>query len=361
MAAFTQSALQASTYWTGLSGGAAGFVLVSDGYDGAFSADGISWSAITLPHNGYSSVRYGAGLFIATSGGNKYVATSADGVTWTPRTTEQRFGNKMAFANGRFFADLGDPTFIYTSTDGITWTAISTPVMPNSLKASFSGLVAYFNGRYVSPVAYSTYVLVSTNGTNWSLEDVLPSSGAWNRLACNGASVLIAAQDSTRGCVTTDGVTWGTATLPTDGHSGLVSAGTTYFLLQAYSSTIHESEDGLVWAGGTLPVSANWGFIADSGSCVAAVVQNSTVTAYYQYTSSSLSISGTVRDGDGNFVARTVRVYLRSSGELVGETTSDASTGAFSIDVGASAQHYAICLDDDLSENALIFDGVTPA
>lgn len=71
------------------------------------------------------------------------------------------------------------------------------------------------------------------------------------------------------------------------------------------------------------------------------------------------SISGTVKE-EGTGVSRTVRLYLRSTGELVGETTS-ASDGTFSISA-AQDEHYVVALDDTSDStdyNAQIYDRVT--
>ena len=70
-------------------------------------------------------------------------------------------------------------------------------------------------------------------------------------------------------------------------------------------------------------------------------------------------ISGTVKE-EGTGVSRTVRVYLRSTGELVGETTS-ASDGTFSIPA-IEDEHYVVALDDTSDStdyNAQIYDRVT--
>lgn len=40
------------------------------------------------------------------------------------------------------------------------------------------------------------------------------------------------------------------------------------------------------------------------------------------------TVSGTVKDKDGDFAARIVRAYRRSDGLVAGETTSHATTGA---------------------------------
>lgn len=57
-------------------------------------------------------------------------------------------------------------------------------------------------------------------------------------------------------------------------------------------------------------------------------------------------VGGTVRDDAGDPAARTVRVYRRTDGRLLGETTSDAVTGAYSVDV-ADVEVQCVILDDD--------------
>lgn len=73
-----------------------------------------------------------------------------------------------------------------------------------------------------------------------------------------------------------------------------------------------------------------------------------------------MQLSGTVKDSSGNFAARTVRAYKRSTGALSDSDTSSASDGAFTLDAADDTAHYVICFDDDLNENALIFDNLIP-
>lgn len=58
------------------------------------------------------------------------------------------------------------------------------------------------------------------------------------------------------------------------------------------------------------------------------------------------TFSGTVLDASNNPVARTVRVVRRSDGYELGETTSSAVTGAWSITLPATSEVQIICLDD---------------
>lgn len=79
------------------------------------------------------------------------------------------------------------------------------------------------------------------------------------------------------------------------------------------------------------------------------------------FSSQMVQIAGTVKNAEDQFAARTVRAYRRSDGALAGGTTSNGTTGAFSISALDSTAHYAVCLDNGTpDENALIFDNITP-
>lgn len=61
------------------------------------------------------------------------------------------------------------------------------------------------------------------------------------------------------------------------------------------------------------------------------------------------AISGTVTDSNGTGIVRTVRAYLRSSGQFISETQSD-SNGDFAMN-GVAAQEHDVVLLDDVSGN----------
>lgn len=75
-----------------------------------------------------------------------------------------------------------------------------------------------------------------------------------------------------------------------------------------------------------------------------------------------LSVSGVIYDDTGTECARTVRLYDRETGELIGETTSDAGDGTYSIASPDIAEVQRIALDDSAGTlyNDLI-DRVIPA
>lgn len=71
-------------------------------------------------------------------------------------------------------------------------------------------------------------------------------------------------------------------------------------------------------------------------------------------------LSGTVKDLAGSLVSRTVRSHRRSDGTIGGSTVSSASDGSFSLNAYDASSHYVVCFDDDLDENAIILDNITP-
>lgn len=83
-----------------------------------------------------------------------------------------------------------------------------------------------------------------------------------------------------------------------------------------------------------------------------------------------VSVSGTTKDLGGSFASRLVRAYRQDTGAFVGAQLSNATTGAYKIEAantGATVtKHFVVMHDDDAnppttSENALIYDNITPA
>lgn len=57
------------------------------------------------------------------------------------------------------------------------------------------------------------------------------------------------------------------------------------------------------------------------------------------------TLSGTVKDSTGAFASRLVRVYRRDNGQLVGQTLSNGTTGAWSITTLDTSEHFALMHD----------------
>lgn len=73
------------------------------------------------------------------------------------------------------------------------------------------------------------------------------------------------------------------------------------------------------------------------------------------------TISGVITGSDGNPAARAVRLYDRSTGLFLGETTSDATTGAYEIVTAANGESQRVVLADEGVFYNHIIDRVIPA
>jgi len=167
-----QTAAEANSWWS-VTYGNGMFVAVS--YDGTHrvmtSPDGIIWTAQTAAEaNSWWSVTYGNDKFVAvacgvavsgtcntTAGGNR-VMISSDGITWTGHVTPESNGwNSVTYGNGMFVAVANSGTHrVMTSPDGITWTA-QTAAQSNSWTS-----VTYGNDEFVAvSVTGTRQVMVS--------------------------------------------------------------------------------------------------------------------------------------------------------------------------------------------------------
>ncbi len=60
------------------------------------------------------------------------------------------------------------------------------------------------------------------------------------------------------------------------------------------------------------------------------------------------TVSGTIIDANAQPVVRTVRVYRRDTGALLGETVSNITTGAWSLTDAFTGEVNVVMLDDAL-------------
>ncbi len=76
----------------------------------------------------------------------------------------------------------------------------------------------------------------------------------------------------------------------------------------------------------------------------------------------TVHISGTVTEL-GTPVERTVRAYLVSTGELVASTTSNSTTGAYSMETDTADPHFVVAFDNSAGTqyNAKILSNITPS
>ena len=93
--------LPSTAAWTEVEWGNGRFVAIAGGGStaAAYSLDGITWTAATLPAGTWTHVAYGQGVFLAVST-TTAGAVSEDGVTWTSKTTATASGGFASAAFG---------------------------------------------------------------------------------------------------------------------------------------------------------------------------------------------------------------------------------------------------------------------
>ena len=257
---FFQSTLPANQVWTAVTYGNGVFVAVGGSATAAYSADGIHWTASTLPNQSWSSVAYGNGTFVAVGGttGNTG-AYSRDGITWQASTLPNQSWSSVAYGNGTFVAvaqwdQYTNPTAAAAySSDGITWGASTLP------SAQYWTAVTYGNGAFVALSGYGTSTVgaYSADGITWHAS-TLPNQ-SWSSVAYgNGAFVAISTGG---GAISTNGgVTWSAVTLPAPGSYETVVYGNGAFV--AISASVGEAvaaystDNGATWGTVLLPVAS---------------------------------------------------------------------------------------------------------
>ena len=154
---------------------AAKFVAVAANSNAAaYSADGITWTASTLPSSAsWYGVTYGNGKFVAVAYGSNTAAYSSDGITWTASALPSNTTwYSVAYGNGKFVAVAQGGTAAAYSTDGINWTASTLP------SSASLYCVTYGNGKFVAVAYNSTAAAYSADGITWTAS-TLASNVGW--------------------------------------------------------------------------------------------------------------------------------------------------------------------------------------
>lgn len=207
------------------------------------SNDKINWGSSSASIAGgtspfTTSVAYGAGVFVATTGNSagRYIHSSTDGVTWTQRYSvgSTNILNKVRFVNGVFIA-VGANGQIITSTDGLLWTARTSGTTQVLYGVTFG------NGYYVVCGATGT-ILTSTNLTSWTAR-TSGTTAQFNEILYSDAGFIAVANAGTaRISAANDGTAW--ASTATGSSLNLVAAAfdsddtNVYYVLQNGSTSI---------------------------------------------------------------------------------------------------------------------------
>lgn len=292
----------------------ANFVMFNVGTSSVYSADGISWTANTVPSNRWFQAQWGNDRYIATavdiSGGNSYYV-STNGLTWTfvsgafPISDNFRTGT---YGNGIWvFASINSSNVVRSADSGATWQSATIPSSLVALNPSFGN--GYFWATYPDSAVYSTngstWTAISLNSgqftTGWQTNTYgngVWIGGAWNqnriaysfdmtgswsvttsaRPSGNSASLLfgngifVALSGGTSYATSTEGWrNYTNRTLPVSVGvipKGIVFSNGTFVIMNAYSSGnfVLSSTNGTTWTQRTLPTTETWNGIGGLGT-----------------------------------------------------------------------------------------------
>jgi hypothetical protein len=179
------NAIPASTY-TSIAYGTNRFVAIGSGTTAAFSTDGISWTASTLPASTtWSSVTYGNGLFVAVSSTLSITAYSPDGATWYGSDLSIA-ADKVKYGQGVFLALASGSNVAYISADGASWKSKSVSSSSYStlgfgFTSSSVGLFVAFHGQSTgSTISAGTKTkgrAIVTSGVITAISEIESGSG----------------------------------------------------------------------------------------------------------------------------------------------------------------------------------------
>jgi len=245
------------------------FVAISNTTANAYSYDGETWSASTMPNPGAGatwhrlddglvddgSSTYRASYAVAVTDGSNNVAYTETGTSWSSTTLPvgmSAAGAKyVAYAllgpgTGRFVVLSDDDTDIAYSDDGGANWVYEAGVLPGT---GYAHLI-YGKGKFVA-IDNAGNAVYSTNGIDWSAGSGLPSL-TYTDVAYGANKFIAVASNNNQGAYSLDGINWTVFSLPAIASPTAytkVEYGQGVFVATQTStgSTVVKSEDGLYW------------------------------------------------------------------------------------------------------------------
>ncbi len=212
----------------------AGMVIASSNDGFRSTRDGITWAKMSA-FTGGGFVAYGAGRFVALSGGSQ---TSTDGVNWTKHPNPLTNGQhaQFLFGGGHFllYGDLSNGNaFRMVSENGETW---------HDLVSGGTQLrsVSHGNGMFLGTLSGSDYA-TSPDGVTWTPRNT--GGKAIDRVAFGGGVFLACGGG---GCAySADGIAWTNAASPP--QAGALVAGNGAWVVARDTSIYFLAGKSLQW------------------------------------------------------------------------------------------------------------------
>jgi len=161
--------------------------------------DTMKWKSATLPSSAvWQSVTYGDGKFVAVAYNSNKIAYSADGITWTAATLPFYASVSswfVTYGDGKFVAVSYGGTKSAYSVDGITWTETAMPFSENWYS------VAYGDGKFVAVAENIDKAAYGEDGITWT-EAAMPFSENWQSVTYGDGKFVAVASSSNQAAYT---------------------------------------------------------------------------------------------------------------------------------------------------------------
>lgn len=229
----------------------------------AYSADGITWTAVEdskFPETSFDGNYIYAIGYGGATGNEKFIAggdegnmvISSDGVTWEA-VEDSKLGNEIyaiAYGNGKFVAGDNGGNMAYSTDDGTTWVLISS-TFGNGIWD-----ITYGDGMFVAVGMksvghdgfYGGFIAYSNNGIDWT--DVSDSADLQSPILAiaYGNGIFVAVGEDGETVYSTDGASWETATniFGTNEIFG-IAYGNDKFIAVGWEGMMATSADGIKW------------------------------------------------------------------------------------------------------------------
>ncbi len=230
---------------------------------GAYSLDGITWTAMTMPtansagggelNNQWSAIAYGVvnniSYYVAVARATSTAAYSLDGINWTASNLgEVADWCDIAYGNGTFVAiaesDSSTTFRAVTTNGGSTWATTSV--------GSGAKAIAYGSTRFVFVEGnFSNSVAYSASGVAWTVT-TLPANddsteSNWVDIAYGNNRYVAIADSSAMAAYSFDGATWYKSNLPGIFEWTSINYSQGVFYVTSRGDRAASSPDGVTW------------------------------------------------------------------------------------------------------------------
>jgi photosystem II stability/assembly factor-like uncharacterized protein len=213
----------------------------------AYSADGVTWTAVTDSTFGNTTIygiAYGNNTWVAGDNYGKMAYSKDNGVTWTAvgdnKLSDDRdpYISDIAYANGRFIA-VGS-SIVY-SDDGETWTR------GNSSGSSGGSSIAYGNGRWIAGRGNARISYSDDNGETWTDKYIQQMTTSSVDSIAYGNSRWVAGIGNRIWYSDNNGETWSQITDSYNGSISGIAYGNGRFVAGTGNGNTTYSDDGETW------------------------------------------------------------------------------------------------------------------